>query len=151
MKGDTPEIAAEALKTGRLVMLPTETVYGLAADAANPQAVARIFEAKRRALNDPLIVHVRAPELAAPDGGAEAALAAFTVNAAYAGFAEGRFGRLVKGEKADFIMVDRDPMLASAEELRAMRVIETWIGGARIYVAGAEAAQGFAQGKMPGW
>ncbi|MFK0299401.1 L-threonylcarbamoyladenylate synthase [Brevundimonas sp. NPDC090276] len=58
MKGDTPEIAAEALKTGRLVMLPTETVYGLAADAANPQAVARIFEAKGRPRFNPLITHV---------------------------------------------------------------------------------------------
>lgn len=58
MKGDTPEIAAEALKTGRLVMLPTETVYGLAADAANPQAVARIFEAKGRPRFNPLIAHV---------------------------------------------------------------------------------------------
>lgn len=58
MTGDTPEIAAEALKTGRLVMLPTETVYGLAADAANPQAVARIFEAKGRPRFNPLIAHV---------------------------------------------------------------------------------------------
>ena len=58
MKGDTPEIAAEALKTGRLVMLPTETVYGLAADASNPQAVARIFEAKGRPRFNPLIAHV---------------------------------------------------------------------------------------------
>ena len=58
MKGDTPEIAAEALKTGRLVILPTETVYGLAADASNPQAVARIFEAKGRPRFNPLIAHV---------------------------------------------------------------------------------------------
>lgn len=58
MKGDTPEIAAEALKTGRLVTLPTETVYGLAADASNPQAVARIFEAKGRPRFNPLIAHV---------------------------------------------------------------------------------------------
>ncbi|HUH24290.1 MAG TPA: Sua5/YciO/YrdC/YwlC family protein, partial [Brevundimonas sp.] len=58
MTGDTPEIAAEALKTGRLVILPTETVYGLAADASNPQAVARIFEAKGRPRFNPLIAHV---------------------------------------------------------------------------------------------
>jgi hypothetical protein len=82
----------------------------------------------------------------------EAALSAFTANGAFAGYAEGRFGRLIKGEKADFIMVDRDPMLASASELRAMRVIETWVGGTRIYVAGAEAKQQAAsQEKMPGW
>lgn len=58
MTGDTPQIAAEALQTGRLVMLPTETVYGLAADAANPDAVARIFEAKGRPRFNPLIAHV---------------------------------------------------------------------------------------------
>ena len=58
MTGDTPEIAAEALQTGRLVILPTETVYGLAADASNPQAVARIFEAKGRPRFNPLIAHV---------------------------------------------------------------------------------------------
>ena len=58
VRGDSPEIAAEALKTGRLVMLPTETVYGLAADASNPQAVARIFEAKGRPRFNPLIAHV---------------------------------------------------------------------------------------------
>ena len=81
----------------------------------------------------------------------EAALAAFTANGAFAGYAEGRFGRLVKGERADFVMIDRDPMLASAADLRATRVIETWIGGARIYVAGQEEAQKFGQEKMPGW
>lgn len=57
-KGDTAEIAAEALKSGRLVLLPTETVYGLAADASNPTAVARIFEAKGRPKFNPLIAHV---------------------------------------------------------------------------------------------
>lgn len=57
-RGDSPEIAAEALKTGRLVILPTETVYGLAADASNPQAVARLFEAKGRPRFNPLIAHV---------------------------------------------------------------------------------------------
>nr|WP_312119945.1 L-threonylcarbamoyladenylate synthase [Brevundimonas diminuta] len=57
-RGDSPEIAAEALKTGRLVILPTETVYGLAADASTPRAVARIFEAKGRPRFNPLIAHV---------------------------------------------------------------------------------------------
>ena len=63
------------------------------------------------------------------------ALAAFTSDAAYAGFAEGRFGRLVEGERADFILVDRDPTLASPDELRATRVLETWIGGRRVFAA----------------
>ena len=63
------------------------------------------------------------------------ALRAFTQDAAYAGFADGRFGRLVEGERADFIIVDRDPMLASPAELRATRVLETWIGGEQVYRA----------------
>jgi L-threonylcarbamoyladenylate synthase len=46
------------LRAGDLVILPTETVYGLAADAANPAAVARLFEAKGRPRFNPLIAHV---------------------------------------------------------------------------------------------
>ena len=55
---DHNEAAARALKAGGLVILPTETVYGLAADAANPEAVAAIFEAKGRPRFNPLIAHV---------------------------------------------------------------------------------------------
>jgi L-threonylcarbamoyladenylate synthase len=51
--------AAEALRAGRLVAFPTETVYGLGALAFDARAVARIFEAKGRPGDDPLIVHVR--------------------------------------------------------------------------------------------
>jgi L-threonylcarbamoyladenylate synthase len=50
--------AAELLKKGGLVAFPTETVYGLGADALNPGAVARVFEAKERPSFDPLIVHI---------------------------------------------------------------------------------------------
>lgn len=50
--------AAQALQRGDLVGLPTETVYGLAADAGNDAAVAKIFDAKGRPANHPLIVHV---------------------------------------------------------------------------------------------
>jgi len=50
--------AAQALARGDLIGLPTETVYGLAADALNPLAVAAIFKAKGRPANHPLIVHV---------------------------------------------------------------------------------------------
>ena len=50
--------AAHALIEGRLVAFPTETVYGLAADATQGKAVARIFEAKGRPSFNPLIVHV---------------------------------------------------------------------------------------------
>lgn len=50
--------AAEALAAGALVGIPTETVYGLGADALNPDAVAKIFEVKGRPSFDPLIIHV---------------------------------------------------------------------------------------------
>jgi L-threonylcarbamoyladenylate synthase len=50
--------AAEAIARGDLVAFPTETVYGLGADALNPEAVARIFQAKERPADNPLIVHV---------------------------------------------------------------------------------------------
>lgn len=50
--------AAYALRSGNLVVVPTETVYGLAADALNPDAIQRIFEAKGRPAWNPLIVHV---------------------------------------------------------------------------------------------
>ena len=50
--------AAEIIKKGGLVAFPTETVYGLGADAFNALAIARIFEVKRRPHFDPLIVHV---------------------------------------------------------------------------------------------
>lgn len=50
--------AGELLRQGEVVGIPTETVYGLAADALNPEAVARIFEAKGRPSDNPLIVHI---------------------------------------------------------------------------------------------
>ena len=65
----------------------------------------------------------------------EEALAGFTSDAAYAGFAEGRFGRLLPGERADFILVDRDPLMATPEEIRATKVLETWVGGRKVYDA----------------
>ncbi|MGD9745758.1 MAG: L-threonylcarbamoyladenylate synthase [Verrucomicrobiales bacterium] len=60
-EAETKEAVARAvalLEAGGIVAVPTETVYGLAADAMNPEAVARIFEAKDRPLFDPLIVHL---------------------------------------------------------------------------------------------
>jgi len=50
--------AAKALREGKLVAFPTETVYGLGADALNPDAVRRIYEAKGRPSDNPLIVHI---------------------------------------------------------------------------------------------
>lgn len=55
-------LAAEILKRGGLVAVPTETVYGLAGNALNANAVARIFEAKQRPSFDPLIIHCASVE-----------------------------------------------------------------------------------------
>jgi hypothetical protein len=63
----------------------------------------------------------------------EQAWAGFTIGAAYAGFAEGKFGRLGPGMRADFIVIDRDPLLASPSELRRTVVLETWVGGERVW------------------
>lgn len=57
--GNDIATAARLLAAGDVVGVPTETVYGLAANAFEPEAVARIFEVKRRPSFDPLIVHVR--------------------------------------------------------------------------------------------
>ena len=56
--------AAEILRSGGLVAFPTETVYGLGANAFDQDAVARIFEAKGRPANNPVIVHVADVEAA---------------------------------------------------------------------------------------
>jgi L-threonylcarbamoyladenylate synthase len=56
--------AGELLRAGEVVALPTETVYGLAADARNERAVARIFELKGRPAHNPIIVHVSGVEMA---------------------------------------------------------------------------------------
>lgn len=68
---DAIETAALILRKGGLVGMPTETVYGLAADATDDRAVARIFEAKGRPRFNPLIVHVA-------DAGAAARVATFS-------------------------------------------------------------------------
>lgn len=66
--------AAALLQAGELVAFPTETVYGLGADATSDEAVARIFDAKKRPTFNPLIIHVR-------DAHAAAALVTFTESA----------------------------------------------------------------------
>ena len=83
----------------------------------------------------------RADEKGEPFGGwrpeervsREQAWWAFTGGAAYAGFAEDRFGELAVGQRADFIIVDRDPTLASPTELRQTHVDETWVGGEKMW------------------
>jgi L-threonylcarbamoyladenylate synthase len=59
---DRPEEAASWLNRGETVAFPTETVYGLGADAFNADAVAKIFKAKGRPSDNPLIVHVATPD-----------------------------------------------------------------------------------------
>ena len=68
----------------------------------------------------------------------ETALAAYTSDAAYAGFAETRFGRLAPGLRADFVLIDVDPMLVAPAALRQARVSETWIGGRKVFAAVGE-------------
>ena len=58
---DTARIAAEYLKQGKLVALPTETVYGLGANGLDEAAVANIFKAKGRPQDNPLILHISEP------------------------------------------------------------------------------------------
>ena len=58
----TPSIAAEIIKSGGLVAIPTETVYGLGANGLDEAAVAKIFEAKGRPQDNPLILHLCGPE-----------------------------------------------------------------------------------------
>lgn len=60
------ESAAEIIKNGGLVAMPTETVYGLAADGLNPNAVKKIFEVKGRPSDNPLILHVSSIEEVEP-------------------------------------------------------------------------------------
>ena len=64
-----------------------------------------------------------------------AALAGYTSGAAWAGFAERKFGRLAPGLRADFILIDVDPLLAAPAALRQARVIETWIAGEKVFEA----------------
>ena len=66
----------------------------------------------------------------------ETALDGYTRQAAFAGFAEKRFGSLVPGQRADFLLIDRDISVSRPADIRATQVLETWIGGKRVYVKG---------------
>ena len=70
-----------------------------------------------------------------------AALDGFTRTAAFAGFAEDRIGTLMPGMRADFILTNTDPTLASPSQIRATRVAETWVGGRAVWVRAAEAGR----------
>lgn len=65
----------------------------------------------------------------------EQALAALTATSAWAGFAEGHFGRLTIGERADFLLLDRNPLMAGTSELGQTRVLESWVGGHKAWAA----------------
>ncbi|WP_225204884.1 amidohydrolase [Novosphingobium huizhouense] len=96
----------------------------------------------------------REDENGAPPGGWQpqekvdraTALAGYTSQAAYAGFAESRFGRLAPGLRADFIFVDTDPMTASPAEIRKTTVLETWVGGGKVWDSSDPDAKGSAAG-----
>ena len=79
----------------------------------------------------------------------EAAFDGFTRSAAYAGFAEDRIGTLMPGMRADFILVDVDPLLGRPAEVRATRVAETWVGGRAVWVRGAVVVDEDAAPRMP--
>ena len=68
------------------------------------------------------------------------ALNAFTRGAAYAGFAEQKIGALEPGKWADFIIIDRDPTKVDAQSLAATQVLETWVGGKKVWQRTASAS-----------
>ena len=71
----------------------------------------------------------------------EQALHGFTRGAAYAGFAEQKFGALEPGMWADFILVDRDPTKVDAQSLGKTEVLETWVAGERVWSRSPSAAR----------
>lgn len=64
----------------------------------------------------------------------EQAWKAYTLGAAFASFAEDRIGSLEPGKRADFVIIDEDIMLATPQQIRHMKVLQTWIGGKPEYV-----------------
>lgn len=99
----------------------------------------------------------RQDETGAPEGGWQpqervdrlTALAGYTSGAAWAGFAETRFGRIAPGQRADFILVDTDPMTASPDAIRRTKVFQTWVGGGKTWDAEAPVADGKEPTKKP--
>ena len=64
----------------------------------------------------------------------EQAWQAYTNGAAYAAFAEDRLGSLEPGKRADFLIIDRDLMLATPAQIRATQVLQTWIDGKPVFI-----------------
>jgi predicted amidohydrolase YtcJ len=69
------------------------------------------------------------------------ALRAYTRGSAYAGFAEDRIGALEPGKWADFILVDRDPAKVDPQSLARTQVLETWVGGKKVWSRATSASQ----------
>jgi predicted amidohydrolase YtcJ len=83
---------------------------------------------------------------------AETAVAGFSTSPAYAGRAEDKLGSLMPGHWADFLLIDRDIFRLLPAEIAATRVLESWIGGKRAYVApAASAAPSVPQPGQQGW
>lgn len=99
----------------------------------------------------------RQDETGAPEGGWQpqervdrlTALTGYTSGAAWAGFAEARFGRIAPGQRADFILVDTDPMTASPDAIRRTKVFQTWVGGGKTWDAEAPVGDGKEAEKKP--
>jgi predicted amidohydrolase YtcJ len=70
------------------------------------------------------------------------ALHGFTRGAAYAGFAETRLGSLEPGKWADFILVDRDVSKVDPQALARTQVLETWVGGRKVWARAASGGGG---------
>lgn len=77
----------------------------------------------------------------------EQAIAAYTRGAAYAGFAEDRIGALEPGKWADFVIVDRDVTKVNPQELARTEVLETWVGGKKVWSREPSAAAAPERGK----
>lgn len=137
---------ADVAQLSQLSVLVTGRGDLLAQPLVNAEAL-RISWADRQAgqLPEPFATLAAVPQRQRPQ-----ALAALSANGAYAIHAEGRFGRLVPGERADFILVDRDPLTVTGPELAATQVLETWIDGKKIHEQGLELRQKHGAA-MPGW
>jgi len=70
------------------------------------------------------------------------ALRGFTLDAAYAGFAETEVGSLQVGKRADFVVLAEDPLAVPGSALRALTVLATYVDGTPVYEAGKDAAAG---------
>lgn len=115
-----PERAGLAWPTASAAKVGARIAFGSGAPAGLPDPFVAVATATAR------------PTEAVPRG---LALAAWTTGPAYAAFGETKFGRLAPGLRADFLLLDRDPTMVGAGELAGTKVLETWIGGQRVWAA----------------